>query len=290
MAVHEIGSQTVPLTLELAKHFDRMTTLKGDRNPDSARGKARVGWLHQLRADGYFYSPTWSTCVVKGEKGRKYRVDGGHSARMLVQSNGDFPDGLMVHVREFQADTIEDAVDLYEQFNQSSSTRTTADLIQNKAAYVEGLEGIKPVYIARAIAGIRTHLKLREGYRDTDTLGFIRLYPDFIRWAADFVHDRHLARVGVVGAMFAMWGHNKELCMEFWAHVREEDAPKGDATRTYADWLDEAEKEALRGRLSAWPPRAYYVKAHHAYNAWRAGITTSLKYHPSAPLPSLVSM
>lgn len=85
MAVHEIGSQTVPLTLELAKHFDRMTTLKGDRNPDSARGKARVGWLHQLLADGYFYSPTWSTCVVKGEKGRKYRVDGGHSAGICVQ-------------------------------------------------------------------------------------------------------------------------------------------------------------------------------------------------------------
>lgn len=289
MAYREVATRTIPLTVEVAKQFDRMNTLAGERDPDSPQGRARVGWLHSILSQGAFHSPVWSTCIVKNEHKRKYRVDGGHSSRMLTQANGTFPEDMMVTIREFEADTITDAVDLYEQFNQRGSTRTTSDLVRNKAAYVDGLAGIKPVYINKGIQGIRLHLKLQEGFSGPDALDFIRLYPDFLVWAVEYAKNRQLSRVGVMAAMFATWGKNVALCKEFWGHVRDEDLTKDDPTRTFANWLDQAEKDALRSRATEWTSRAYYVKAHHAWNAWRRGETTSLRYHESAPLPELAS-
>ena len=75
----ELEVEILPLTLQVAKHYDRMTALEGDRDPSSNKGQRRVEILRKLNALGLFYSPVWSTVQVTSENGKKYRVDGGHS-------------------------------------------------------------------------------------------------------------------------------------------------------------------------------------------------------------------
>ena len=108
----EYKLETAPLNLEIAKHFNRMATLKGDRDPDSPKGKMRVAYLYDLLRAGLFHSPIWSTVNVTSEKGKIHRVDGGHSARMLTQAGPDFPENLSVTIRRFRASDIDAAIDL----------------------------------------------------------------------------------------------------------------------------------------------------------------------------------
>lgn len=280
----EYKTEIAPLTLEIAKHYDRMSTLKGDRNPDSSRGKARVGHLFDLLRLGLFHSPAWSTVQITSEKGKKYRVDGGHSAQMLVNAGAYFPENLHVTLRYFRAPTIDSALDLYEQFNTAFSTRTLTDKIKNRAAYEKKLRDISATPIYKAIYGIGCHFKLRNSSEDIEILDYIRLYSDFIKWSTAYTGRNWSNRAPVVGAMFSMWGKNKELATEFWQMVRDETglSPKC-PTRVLTKFLQEATHN--KNKMLQWSKRAIYVKCHHAWNAWRDDKTTLLKYLDGAPLP-----
>jgi len=280
----EINVKIVPLTLEIAKHFSRMTTLQGDRDPDSAKGVRRVAWLSTQLKAGQFYSPVWSTVQVSDENNKKYRVDGGHSSQMLTMAGSYFPKDMNVTIREFRAPHIGAARDLYEQFDQARSTRTVADFIKCRAGYVPKLVNISPTAIDVAIRGIAFHLCLHNtnGY---DRLDFIPMYPDFIVWSGILTGTRHLQKSGVIGAAFATWAFDETLANEFWTMVREEAGKTKECpTRVLAKFL----QDILLDRSIQWPPRALYVKCCHAWNAWRGGRGTSLKYTNGAPLPKLV--
>lgn len=283
----EMSCETIPLTLEVAKHYDRMRTLKGDRDPDSPRGKGRVAKLHEILRAGFFHSPSWSTVSIRGERGNKYRVDGGHSARMLVQAGVDFPEGLSVCVHQFEAKTIEGAIDLYEQFNQQLSTRSMTDLIKNRAAYEEELDGIPPTNIGYAIAGIGVHLSLWNPRQVFEIRDFIQTYPTFIAWANHFVAKRELRKPGVIGAMFSTYNRDREPADTFWKMVRDESGATPECpTRVLSKFLHDVVME--HARVQKWSARAHYTKCHHAWSAWRRGGTTALKYIEGSPLPEPV--
>ena len=280
----EVNAKTVPLTLEIAKHFDRMATLKGDRDPDSTKGVRRVAWLSDQLKAGLFYSPVWSTVQVGDEKGKKYRVDGGHSSRILTIADSYFPEDLSVTIREFRAPHIDAARDLYEQFDQGGSTRTTLDFIKCRAGYVPKLVNTPPTNIGICIRGIALHLGLHNtnGY---DPLDFIQLYPEFIVWASFIAGARHLKKSGVIGAAFATWAFDESLANEFWVMVYQESGKTKECpTRTLAKFL----RDIILDKNTKWDSRALYVKCCHAWNAWRGGRGTSLKYTKGTPLPKLV--
>jgi len=279
----EVNVKTVPLTLEVAKHYDRMTTLAGDRNPESTKGIRRVSWLSEQLKAGLFYSPVWSTVQVASENGKKYRVDGGHSSRMLTMAGSYFPEGLNVTIREFRAPHIDAARDLYEQFDQKHSTRTTSDFIKCRAGYVPELNDISPTAIGIAIRGIALHLGLHntDGY---ESLDFIPMYPEFIVWAGFLAGSRHLKKSGVIAAAFATWAFDEDLANEFWVMVHQENGKTKECpTRVLAKFL----QDIILDRNAKWDSRALYVKCCHAWNAWRTGRGTSLKYTKGAPLPKL---
>ena len=284
VVITEHSTEVVPLTLEISKHYDRMATLLGDRNPDSPRGKTRVAYLYNLLRSGLFHSPVWSTVQVASEKGKKYRVDGGHSSRMLTQAGADFPENLSVTVRSFRVPDIETAVYLYEQFNASFSTRTQTDLIKNRAAYEKQLRNIAPTYIGRALYGIACHFSLRNPGEPVETLDYISMYPDFIKQVSEVIKKRHMQLTGVVGTMFSTWATSKSLSNEFWRMVNDESSPEPECpTRILAKFLMKMTLD--KNQAMQWPKRAIYVKCHHAWNAWRTGEGTRLKYVHGAPLP-----
>ncbi|HUX65557.1 MAG TPA: hypothetical protein VMV42_00280 [archaeon] len=288
----EVKTEIVPLTLEITKHYARMTTLKGDRDPDTPKGRIRVAWLFGLLRAGLFHSPVWSdvTLVTGRSKAKQYRVDGGHSATMLVQAGADFPEHLNVTLRHFEATMMDEILDLYEQFNPKISTRTTVDLIKNRKAYIPEVAELAPTNISNAVNGVMFHLKARNPHEQYDPLDLIRPYSAFIAWCAEFIQHRPLRRAGVAGAIFATYAHDPFKALEFWRMVRDGTGTTPQCpTRTLGMFLQECvlTKSYQKNSDTKWSNEALYVKCHHAWNAWRRGGTTNLKYHNGAPLPTL---
>lgn len=288
----QVETKTVPLRLEIAKHCHRMKTLKGDRDPDTAKGRHRIAWLYGLLRAGLFHSPTWSyvKLLPKNPKGKpiELRVDGGHSSRMLVEAGPDFPDNLEVTIRIFEARNMEQVIELYEQFNAQGSTRTTTDLIKNRKAYEPELEEMSPSSIRSIINGIACHLKLRNPREEYEVLDLIRPHAKFIAWCGEFVSSKQLRRPGVLGAIFATYKDDSSNALEFWRRVRDETGPAPEcATRMLGRFLHDCLLKRSRLDIN-WSSRAYYVKCHHAWNAWRRGDGTNLKYHPNSDLPELL--
>lgn len=284
--VKEMESEIVPLTVELAKHYDRMNTLLGERDPDSPKGKNRVGRLHEIYREGNFHTPVWSDCLVTSEKGKKYRIDGGHSSRMLTQLGCDFPDNMFVVIRHFRVADIPDAIKLYEQFNQSISTRTFTDLIRNRMAYVKKIRNLSPTTVTKATRGICSYLKLHNPCQNFNPLDFVELEDNFIKWSAKFTGTGRLGRTAIVAAMYATYLVDKMMADEFWIMVRDASAPEPDnATRTLADFLRDL--YADKTSKITFSSHCIFVKCCHAWNAWRQGNKTNLSYFKGCSLPEL---
>lgn len=285
--VKEMETEIVPLTMEIAKHYDRMNVLFGERDPDSKTGKQRIGWLHEIYRAGKFHTPVWSDCLVTSEKGKKYRIDGGHSSRMLTQLGCDFPENMSVVIRHFRVVDIQTAVRLYEQFNQGLSTRTFTDLIRNRSAYVKKIANLSPTTITKATRGICSYLKLHNPTQSFDPLDFVEVENDFIKWTSKFTGTQRMGRTAIVAAMYATYRMNKMMADEFWIMVRDGSAPEPDnATRTLEKFLREmfADKTSSKTYTS----HCIYVKCCHAWNAWRQGKSTTLSYYKNCPIPKLI--
>lgn len=275
----------LPLTLDVAKHYNRMTSLDGDREVDSRGGRQRVDKLRQLNIDNLFYSPVWSDVKVSSEKGKKFRVDGAHSTQMLVESGVDFPENLEVTIRHFRCANMTEAVELWELFNPKMSTRTTQDIARNRAAYIPELKNIKISAVLTASRGIATHYNLHDSILHRDPLDCIVEEPHFIVFAVEFVHTRKLKRAGIMAAMFSTWGKDQQKAGLFWRRVRDASAADPNCpTRKLAKYLD-AEVERSKARVATDPFFQQYVKCHHAWNAWRTNKGTSLKFVKGCPVP-----
>lgn len=290
----ETKTEIAPLTMEIAKHYDRMSALKGDRDPDTPRGRARVAWLFGLLRAGLFHSPVWSEVKLissRATKEKRFRVDGGHSSRMLVQSGPDFPQGMKVTLRHFEAENMHQVIYLYEQFNSQMSTRTTIDLVKNRKAYIPEISEIAPTDITRGIYGIAFHLGLHNPNEEYKPLDLIEPYSEFLAWCAEFAKSKVLRRPGTVGAIFAMYAHDEASALKFWRMVRDGTGTMPTCpTRVLGKFLAESDvAHGLQPNSSRkWSQRAFYVKCHHAWNAWRNNTGTALKYIEGAPLPTLI--
>ena len=288
--IKQVGVKTVPLTLEIAKHFDRMKRLKGDRDVESARGKARIEYLRVAMVEGRFHSPTWSTVTIGKDKGKKYREDGAHSSRALVQAGVEFPKDLMVTIREFHCDTKEDATYLWEEFNPKVSVRSMLDLAINRSTLVPMYESrqIAPSTILTASRAIATHFNIVDPKLHMKPLEGITEYPQFVLFVNDYLGRSGFKRSGIVAAMFSTWGKSPTHAGVFWKEVRDSTGgDKKDPVRRLNKYLNDLVIAAkYRGTLDL--PFVQYVKCHHAWNAWRKGGTTALKYVKGCPVPKPV--
>ena len=286
--------EIVPLTMELAKHYNRMNTLKGDRDPDSYLGIKRQGYLFgQLKA-GLFHSPEWAYCILlairKNQKQKIFRINGGNSSRMLVNSGSYFPKDLKAIVIVFEAKTMDEILDLYEQWDNVISVRTERDIINSRIKYIEGLNDITPTIVKYSAKGIACHLKLRNPKEKFDPIELIRPYAHFVKWSSNFINDRKLKRPGVIGAMFNTYNFDIKDSIEFWSSVKNLSGPDLKyPPRTLGEFLKECifTQGKYKNSNQKWSQKAYYVKCLHAWNAWKKGNTTNLHYHDGSPLPEI---
>ena len=98
---------------------------------------SRLNWPRDLRPcclprqsaystlQGRRCSANWAIAKV-GDK--EYRVNGQHSAGVLAELNGQFPQGLIVHLDTYEVDSLDGLALLFRQFDSRKSGRTPTDV------------------------------------------------------------------------------------------------------------------------------------------------------------------
>lgn len=291
-----VTTEVVELDKDLAKSFAELPHFRGDRARETFQGKRRMEWLYALVMRGDFHTPKWATVLCNGVL---YRVNGGHSSKMLADINSAFPEGMKAVIDRFECDSVDDMPDLFDQFDARQSSRTKADRVSAHKAIHEELEKISPTMASRLVHGIDLHLSgCGEERRcdDDERIRLLHAHADFIAWASPLLKLRHTNRVGVAAAAFALYSTTRDpkTLTAFFVMVRDEEhAESNHPTRRLARFLRSAMGHAstvgrtLRAHTSGhkWSSRAFYVKTIHAWNAFRRGTTTMLQYREHAPLP-----
>lgn len=280
-------TEVVPLTSSLAKRYDEMPKIKGERDPKSKRGMRRVRALLDAIVGGRFHSPVFCDVVIMDEHGTMYRVNGGGSSRALCMAaeEGIFPKGGTAIVRHFRVETMAKAMKLYQQLDYPLGTRTSQDIDGTYQALIPSLDGVNPVLASRAAKGMRCHLRLRDPSYEIDYRELFGQEPELIMWAAKYCGSSLFKKQPIIAAMCATWCHHPTKAEEFWQSVSGEEGVKSQPIRMLYRFLSQV--EATGSKESKFSPRKIYTKILRAWNSWRDGGTTSMHYYPDGPLPKL---
>lgn len=282
--IHYHGFDIEALTPELAEEFATAPAFVGER----ALRPARKAELHSKLESGRFFSPRWATAT---HDGKLCRVNGQHSSTVLAEANGHFPHGLDVIVDRFTCDTPEDLAELFSQFDPKFSSRTTVDVLNANGRVHKSLDDVTPSMLKAATNGITFCLAQDAGisiksFSDNDRGRLIHEHREYMLFRHALGHCRMLKKIGVEGAIYRTWQRDPDAAHDFWFAVRDATAPSNtDATRVLNHFLLTSVNDADRGTGRAWSTVAFYVKSIHAWNAWRDGTGTSLKYHHKAAPP-----
>lgn len=277
-----------PLTEGLAAEVATMPPHRGER---PLMNNHVLFLIEKIKA-GLFYPPRWAVAWFNG---KKYRVNGQHSSTALASCNGDFPRGLHVFIDEFAVETDLDMAELFAQFDPKRGARTDEQVVMATVRQHDELAKLKPTHIRTALDGlVFWHKMCGKITGKVDAIGRRGLVGDnieYIIWQSDLFSIGRMRVAGIMGAVAATYHVCSTAGKEFWKLVIDESHPDcANATRTLGKFLVklEAGGEFDRKRGKPWTSRAVYVKACHAWNAWRRGKTTDLAYFEDAGIPHLV--
>lgn len=277
------------------KHAEELANMEGCPQ-DRAIKPFLLAHLNSQLIEGQFRPPSWAIINCK-EDGKVYRVNGKHSSTVLALANGHFPKSLPHDFEEYDGDTREDVAKLYATFDRRESARHTGDINRVYAAANPKLVGVPGSIVNLAVTGIGTatwanYYSVKVDARAAKLLEF----PDFVLWLQKILQPdqdgvksvKHIRRGPVVGAMFATWGKSRVAAAEFWRLVREgcgEDHRTADRKLNAYLLSTSLSSSTGGGRATGVASREMYVKCLHAWNAWRRGESTDMKYYPAADVP-----
>lgn len=261
-------STTQRLTHELAERFLNMepSPTERDLNPQ------RVKHLRQKAEAGHLVTFNWATADING---RTVRMNGQHSSNVLSEMRENFPEGLYVHLDEYEVDSPEGLALLFRQFDDRKSGRSVADVAGafqglhpklaevNKAVAKLGVDGI--AWWRKTIEGV----PVAAGDDVYNLFNEESLHP-FLLWLNDIfsIKTPELRKPQIVAAMYATWDVNREEAKKFWDQVArggieyEDNAPSSMLDK----WLKDAKDGTLKEELK---PAQYYQGCIYAWNAYR---------------------
>jgi hypothetical protein len=284
--------RTVRVTKPIAREFAEMDAPPQDR-PLNER---RLLIYRRMLANESFRPVSWARCYCK-ETGGTYRINGKHTSTLLAGLES-LPEFYAV-IESYEAETLEDVARLYATFDSKTQSRTSNDINRAFAASVPELAPLPAKLISVAVTGI-SYAKWLDAYSThtaADRAELLLDHTDFVLWLHDLIGGhketyRHLYRGPVVAAMFQTWQKSHKDATTFWLAVRDETGEMPSLPdRRLAKWLSTmylsfgmgAAGPAYRRASS----REFLVRCIHAWNAWRKGKTTDLKYHPNANVPAV---
>ena len=220
-----VRSEIKPLTRELAQKFHEMEPSPTER--ELAPG--RVKHLTEKIEGGKAVSFHWASARL-GDVGKTLRMNGNHSSSALVGLNGTFPENLVAHIDEYEVESASGLADLFRQFDDRKSSRSTKDVCGAYQGLYEPLREV-PRDIAKlgaeGICWARRFYDNPEGlpmYKGDDVgilFGETALHS-FLRWlGADVFTAKtpELKRAAIVGAMYVTFEAVEDAARDFWVAV-----------------------------------------------------------------------
>lgn len=294
--------QTVKITRKLATEYALMQPAPGDRPLSERRNDLYKAFIKAKQ----FRSPEWAEAYCK-ETGLTYRVNGKHTSGVMsgwnTDEDGPYPD-LYATIAKYECDTLGDVAELYATFDSKHTTRSTTDINWMFASAVPELATISKWTIDRIVSGINFH-PTKSTYAEktaaqraevllTETEFCVWMHEKLLESATaeGTAKRKMLMRSSVANAIYLTYKVNKADALEFWLAVRDETDPTPDmVTRKLARYLRTATLYRMRVTTAreAKPVadiREMGAKCITAWNAWRKGDSSDLKYYPSAAYPT----
>ena len=116
-------SETFPITRELASTYATMVPSPTERQ----FSEKRLKFLHDRYIAQQFIPCQWASVWLGGTQ---LRMNGQHSSAMLSKLPDPFPGDLKAHIDEYAAESPEDMVELFRQFDARESARSPGDVAE----------------------------------------------------------------------------------------------------------------------------------------------------------------
>ena len=261
-----INSEVRDLTPELAKEFKELTPSPTERELNPARIKHL-----QDKAWRRLVTFHWSTAKL-GSK--RLRMNGQHSSNMLCELNGKFPEGLKVHLDEYEVSDEESLAILFQQFDDRKSGRSAGDTAGAYQMLYEPLREVPRVAAKLGVDGVSWFRRNVEGVAVPSGDEVYSLFREtglhaFIRWIGELfsIKTPELKRAQIVSAMYATFNANATEAQSFWTQVARGGVEYEDnAPATVLDaWLKSMKEEPAKDLK----PAHYYQACIYGWNAFR---------------------
>ena len=263
-----LKSEVQPLTRELAETFKNLEPSPTERELDPKR----IKHLKEKAEAGLLVTFQWSRASMGG---KQLRMNGQHSSNMLCELNGAFPEGLYVHIDDFEVNGPEGLALLFRQFDDRKSSRSPADVAGAYQMLHAGLHGVARPVAKLGIEGVCYWKQHVEGlpvppgddkYRQFNETGL----HEFLLWINEVysIKTPELRRAQIAAAMYATFIKDAAAARKFWADVArggvefEDNAPAS----ILDGWLKAAKEGELKEDLK---PAQYYQGCIYAWNAFR---------------------
>ncbi len=280
------------LTKSLAQRYSGMPGVPHDRPfRPSLADALRIAFENKK-----FRTCEWAECYCKETK-QTYRVNGKHSSTVLSELNGTFPKDLHVVCEKYICDDLEDVAQLYSTFDTRISARTTGDINRIYAAVCPELDEVSPRSVNLTITGVTYYLWGDDGTRHPaeDRARLIVSNTEFAQWLdnlcghGDAAEVKHIKRGPVAAAMYATWLKSKKAATEFWEAVRDASAAKNDdPSRKLEKLLRASHVRGVSRTAKVLSSKEMYSRCIQAWNAFRKGTPTDLRYYEDKPAPLAV--
>lgn len=285
------GPKYLKLTRKLATEFANMTRCPDDREIQDARTQMLKKAVHA----GRFRAPDWASAVCL-ETGIEYRVNGKHTSTMFSSWDGELPK-LMVSVTQFECQTLKEVAELYATYDAKFSTRNSSDIYVVYARSVPELANVHKSTIRLAAAGMgyaRWERTTCTGHSSNeDRANLLINNPDFVLWLealqTKLKDNLFLHRGPVVAAMFKTWERDQEECDAFWNEVKTgSNTDTKSPSRVLQRWLLGVILSRKGNKdIEQTHDHEMLVKCIHAFNAWKRGESTKLKYYAAVGTPEV---
>lgn len=287
---YEERPKTVRASKALVAEFCNMTPAPRDR-PLNER---KLAAYHRILSQGSFRPVTWASAKCK-ETGETYRVNGKHTSLMLSEHES-IPE-FYINLERYSCDTLEGVANLYSTFDTRESSRNTSDINASFAGTIPELADVPSRIVNLSVTAI-AYNKWLNGYTlqpATERAALLLDNVPFVMWLHEILSaspkPKHLLRGAVCAAMCGSFEKSRKDASEFWTAVRDETGPAPSTSdRRLNKFLCMHAVALGKGGASTGNRKAtakeFYVKCIHAWNAWRRGETTDLKYFAAAKIPS----
>lgn len=256
---------------------------------------ALINLLASKIREGTFRNGEIATAVLKYQNNEMVLVNGQHQCHAIIMTG----ETVSAKYEEYSCETPKDLSILFRQFD-THGMRSLGDLVRIEADALDLKWPLKICHLIVSGASLKNGNNMYA--HKTEKVEFLQENLEIGEFINYILHESlppdtttkdtaHLRRSPVITAMMLTYDKNQSISEKFWIDVRDgEGLKRSMPTYKLREFLRTSAYDRGRGALRARPVTAHEMTARciTAWNAYRKGESTSLKYFPNKPIPKAI--